>query len=130
MQGVRDAETDAASSPSASGEQLTRSSFRVSDALRVVVMNRSVPTSFEIDADLTGRLEALARREGTSIEELVESVLRAHAEAAESGMLDHEDDDERRWQNYLQSGRTVSFETVRERLRILVERAGSATTSR
>lgn len=70
----------------------------------------------EIDPHLQARLGVLAKRRGASLEDLAESVLRSYADEAER-TLTEQADDENRWQRYIETGVSVSFDTVRAKLR-------------
>ena len=73
-------------------------------------------STLTIDPDLRERLESLADRSGTSIDDLVNAVLSAHADQQEH-LLNELAEDEERWQQYLASGRSIPVESVRTRLR-------------
>jgi len=75
-----------------------------------------------LDADLEARLGALASRSGQSVQDLAADILRTHAEEQELRATE-EADDEVRWQRYLATGQSVSFDTVRGKLRRLASEA-------
>lgn len=85
-------------------------------------MTTQPPAPLHIASDLHDRLEALAERQGISLEALAERVLAAHAEAEERA-LGEEVDDEARWQRYLESGEALPFDAVRRRVRDLARQA-------
>lgn len=84
--------------------------------------------TLHISGDLEARLGAIARHTGQTIEELADTVLRAHADAQEQGTQE-EAEDEHRWQRYLETGQTVSVETVRGKLHALADQAAKAADS-
>jgi len=82
--------------------------------------------TLHISDDLEARLRDIASRSGHTVDELADAVLSAHADAQERGSLEKAED-ERRWQRYLETGLTVSLESVRRKLHTLaVDAAGSA----
>ena len=87
----------------------------------------SVKETVSIDRDLKQRLAAIAEREGATVSELAENVLRLHAEEAErEEAVTAEDDfseDDRRWAEYLETGESISFEEVRAKLRARADEA-------
>lgn len=83
-------------------------------------MQKSQPLT--IDPNLQVRLSALAKREGYTVSELAERLLRAHADQAEREIIEYAEDD-RRWQKYLETGAAVPFDTVRNKLRHLAAEA-------
>lgn len=85
-------------------------------------MNTQPPAPLRITPDLQDRLEALAERQGLSLEALAERILAAHAEAEERALLEGAED-EARWQRYLESGTATSFDQVRRRMRDLARQA-------
>ena len=78
--------------------------------------------SLQIDPDLRVRLKALASKTGRSFADFAEGVLRSHAEEEERKILERAED-EQRWQRYLAGGRTIPFETVRNKLHGLAAQA-------
>jgi len=76
----------------------------------------------QIDAGLMQRLKVLASRSGQSSADLVETVLRRHADEEERKLLEQKED-EQRWQRYLSEGHAVPFETVRNKLHGLAAEA-------
>jgi len=80
------------------------------------------PQPLNIDPNLEVRLSALAAREGYTVSEFAERLLRAHADQAEREITEYAED-ERRWQKYLETGTAVSFDTVRNKLRHLAAEA-------
>lgn len=78
-----------------------------------------------IDPHLKGRLTALASRSGCTYAELAENILRRHADEQERLISEYTEDEER-WQRYLQSGKSISFEKMRNRLRQLAADAALA----
>jgi len=76
----------------------------------------------QIDPDLRVRLKALASKTGRSFADFAEGVLRSHAEEEERKILERAED-EQRWQRYLAGGRTIPFETVRNKLHGLAAEA-------
>lgn len=87
----------------------------------------SVKETVSIDRDLKQRLAAIAEREGATVSELAENVLRLHAEEAERGEAELAEDDfaedDRRWAEYLETGESISFEEVRAKLRARADEA-------
>lgn len=79
-------------------------------------------STLQIDPDLRVRLKALASKTGRSITDFAESVLRSHADEEERKILERAED-EQRWQRYLAGGRTIPFETVRNKLHGLAAEA-------
>lgn len=86
------------------------------------VMSMTKPQSLTIDPNLQVRLSALAERQGYTVSEFAERLLRAHADQAEREITEYAED-ERRWQRYLETGTAVSFDTVRNKLRHLAAEA-------
>ncbi len=76
-----------------------------------------------IDGDLKKRLAVIAEREGSSVSELAESVLRLHAEDVERQEAEFAEDD-RRWTRYLETGECISFDDMTVELQSLAEEAG------
>ncbi|MCB8839649.1 hypothetical protein [Aurantimonas sp. VKM B-3413] len=72
----------------------------------------------EIDPQLTERLSLLAEREGVSLPDLTDRVLKDHVEQVECALAQAAEDSAR-WQRYLQTGTAVPFQTIRHRLRHL-----------
>lgn len=85
-------------------------------------MSNSKNITVELDPDLKIRLTALAARSGQTLPELVQAVLRRHADEQERAAAEYADD-ERRWQRYLQTGQSVPVKTVQARLQGLVAEA-------
>jgi len=84
--------------------------------------------TLHISEDLEARLSPIAGQSGHTLDELADAVLRAHADEQERGSLEKAED-ERRWQRYLETGQTVSLDTVRRKLHTLADDAtGSAET--
>lgn len=79
-------------------------------------MRTPKPHPLEIDPHLQVLLGVLAKRRGASLEDLAESVLRSYADEAERAITEQAED-ESRWQRYLETGASVSFDTVRAKLR-------------
>lgn len=81
-----------------------------------------------IDRELSERLSVIAEREGSTLSELAETVLRQHAEEAER-LADEFAEDDRRWARYLETGESISLEDMRAKLQALageaVRKAGS-----
>lgn len=75
-----------------------------------------------IDRELTQRLSAIAEREGSTLSELAESVLRQHAEEAERQAEEFAEDD-LRWAKYLKTGESISLEDMRAKLKALADQA-------
>ncbi|MCP5432251.1 MAG: hypothetical protein H6923_03165 [Alphaproteobacteria bacterium] len=82
-----------------------------------------------IDTDLRDRLTRLASRTNSSVEDFAVEVLRAHADEMERAAAE-EREDEARWQRYLATGKTVSYETVRRKLQGLAAQAGRKAAPR
>jgi predicted transcriptional regulator len=78
--------------------------------------------TLQIDPNLRVRLKALASKTGRSFADFAESVLRSHADEEERKILERAED-EQRWQRYLAGGRTIPFETVRNKLHGLAAEA-------
>jgi predicted transcriptional regulator len=78
--------------------------------------------TLQIAPDLMVRLEALATKNGRSLADFAAGILQSHAENEECKQIERAED-EQRWQRYLAEGRTVSFETVRNKLRDLTAEA-------
>ncbi|OWV69727.1 hypothetical protein ATY75_08650 [Rhizobium sp. N122] len=70
----------------------------------------------DIDAHLQARLGVLAKKQGASLADFAESVLRSYADEAERA-ISEQAEDEARWQRYLETGVSVPFEAVRAKLR-------------
>ncbi|RXT28997.1 hypothetical protein B5P46_09695 [Rhizobium leguminosarum] len=70
----------------------------------------------EIDPHLQARLGVLAEKQGASLADFTESVLRSYTDESER-TISEQAEDEGRWQRYLETGVSVPFETVRARLR-------------
>lgn len=85
----------------------------------------SMTESVTIDPNLKMRLAALAEREGYSFDEFVATVLSRHAEQSEREIIDRAED-EQRWQRYLDTGVTIPFETVQNKLRKLASHAAQS----
>jgi predicted transcriptional regulator len=81
--------------------------------------------TLHISSDLEARLDAIARHTGQTVEELADTVLRAHADAQERDTQE-EAEDERRWQRYLETGQSVSLDTVRGKLSTLADQAAKS----
>ena len=73
----------------------------------------------EIDPHLQARLGVLAKKQGASLADFAESVLRSYADEAERAISERAED-EGRWQRYLETGVSVPFERVRAKLRDFV----------
>ena len=84
--------------------------------------------TLEIDPAVYARLAALAEQQGESFEALASRILRDTIDALEQGRAERAED-ERRWQNYLQSGKTISFDEMRGKLRHLAAEAASRAES-
>lgn len=82
----------------------------------------SVKETVSIDRDLKQRLAAIAEREGATVSELAENVLRLHAEEAERGEAELAED-ERRWAKYVETGESITFEDFMLELDALAEEA-------
>ncbi|OWV80273.1 hypothetical protein ATY77_26005 [Rhizobium sp. R634] len=80
----------------------------------------------EIDPQLQARLGVLAKRQGASLADFTESVLRSYADEAERAISEHAED-ESRWQRYVETGTSVPFETIRAKLRGLAADAAGKT---
>lgn len=75
-----------------------------------------------IDRDLSERLSVIAEREGSTLSELAEAVLRLHAEEAER-MAEEFAEDDRRWARYLETGESISLEDILVELDTLADEA-------
>lgn len=84
--------------------------------------------SVELDADLSARLTALAAGTGQDVSLLAQDILRSHVDVAEHGP-DLRQEDESRWQQYLETGEAFSAEHVRARLRELAIQAQARPAS-
>ncbi len=71
-----------------------------------------------IDRELSERLSVIAEREGSTLSELAENVLRQHAEEAERLA-----EDDRRWAKYLETGESISLEDILVELDTLADEA-------
>ena len=76
-----------------------------------------------IDSELSERLSVIAEREGSTLSELAETVLRQHAEEAER-LAEEFAEDDRRWARYLETGESISLEDMRVKLKDLADEAG------
>ncbi len=76
-----------------------------------------------IDSELSERLSVIAEREGSTLSELAEAVLRQHAEEAER-LAEEFAEDDRRWARYLETGESISLEDMRNKLKALADEAG------
>lgn len=83
----------------------------------------SIKQTVSIDGDLKKRLAAIAEREGSTVSELAESVLRLHAEDVERQEHEFAEDD-RRWARYLETGECISLEDFMVELQSLADEAG------
>ncbi|TRL35938.1 ribbon-helix-helix protein, CopG family [Rhizobium straminoryzae] len=83
----------------------------------------SIKETVSIDGDLKKRLAVIAEREGSTVSELAESVLRHHAEDVERQEAEFAEDD-RRWAKYLETGECISFEDMIVELQSLADEAG------
>ena len=86
-------------------------------------------SALTIDPRLRARLDSLAERSGTSVQNLIEAVLAAHADEQERE-IDELVEDEARWQRYLTSGRSVPLQQVRDKLVDLAREAGGKAERR
>lgn len=77
----------------------------------------------DIAEDLKIRLGALASESGHTVEEMADQVLRSHVDAHERAIIEKAED-ERRWQRYLESGQTISLDSLRGKLHTLAQDAG------
>ena len=82
----------------------------------------SNPKPLQIAEDVKVRLSALADKSGHTVDELADAVLRAHVDEQERAIIEVAED-ERRWQRYLETGQTVSLESVRGKLHTLANEA-------
>ncbi len=76
-----------------------------------------------IDRELSERLSVIAEREGSTLSELAETVLRQHAEEAER-LAEEFAEDDRRWARYLETGESISLEDILQELDTLAGEAG------
>lgn len=83
----------------------------------------STKETVSIDGDLKKRLAVIAEREGLTVSELAESVLRLHAEDVERQEAEFAEDD-RRWARYLETGESIAFEDFMSELQSLADEAG------
>jgi predicted transcriptional regulator len=88
----------------------------------------STKETVSIDGDLKKRLAVIAEREGSTVSELAEGVLRLHAEDVERQEAEFAEDD-RRWARYLETGETISAEDMKAKLRALADEAGRKARS-
>ncbi|MGF9692003.1 hypothetical protein AAIH46_04240 [Rhizobium sp. 0TCS1.26] len=88
----------------------------------------SIKETVSIDGDLKKRLAAIAEREGSTVSELAEGVLRLHAEDVERQEAEFAEDD-RRWARYLETGKCISGEDMQAKLRALADEAGRKARS-
>ncbi len=75
-----------------------------------------------IDSELSERLSVIAAREGSTLTELAETVLRQHAEEAER-LAEEFAEDDRRWARYLETGESISLEEILSDLDALADEA-------
>ena len=75
-----------------------------------------------IDRDLSERLSVIAEREGSTLSELAETVLRQHAEEAER-LAEEFAEDDRRWAGYLETGQSISLEDILVEIDTLADEA-------
>jgi len=80
--------------------------------------------SLHLAPELQVRLRVLAAKSGRTLEELAENILRAHADEQERVVAERQED-EQRWQRYLETGQTISLDSVRGKLHTL---AGQSAT--
>jgi predicted transcriptional regulator len=88
----------------------------------------SFKETVSIDGDLKKRLAVIAERDGATVSELAESVLRLHAEDVERQEHEFAEDD-RRWARYLETGDSISREDMQAKLRALADEAGRKARS-
>ncbi|WP_165218138.1 hypothetical protein [Affinirhizobium pseudoryzae] len=88
----------------------------------------STKETVSIDGDLKKRLAVIAEREGSTVSELAEGVLRLHAEDVERQEAEFAEDD-RRWARYLETGESISLEDMKTELRALADEAGRKARS-
>ncbi|HWU64368.1 MAG TPA: hypothetical protein VN112_20310 [Ensifer sp.] len=82
----------------------------------------STKEHFAIDRELSERLSVIAEREGSTVSELAENVLRQHAEEAER-LAEEFAEDDRRWARYLETGESISLEDILVDLDTLADEA-------
>ncbi len=80
-----------------------------------------------LDPELQSKLSALAAKSGQSMDTLALDILREHAEAQES-IAREIAEDEQRWQNYLATGQSVSYQNIRSKLHRLAAGAAQKAT--
>ena len=85
-------------------------------------MSHSDKSTVSIDPDLQARLTALASKNGQTVSELAEHVLRGHADQQERLAAEYAEDEER-WQRYLETGETIPFDAVRSKLQGMAGKA-------
>jgi predicted transcriptional regulator len=88
----------------------------------------STKETVSIDGDLKKRLAVIAEREGSTVSELAEGVLRLHAEDVERQEAEFAEDD-RRWARYLETGESISLEDMKAKLHALADQAGRKARS-
>ncbi len=77
-----------------------------------------------IDRELSERLSVIAEREGSTLSELAENVLRQHAEEAER-LAEEFAEDDRRWAKYLETGESISLEDILSNSTLWLMRRGA-----
>lgn len=85
-------------------------------------MSVEKPKSLDIDPNVYVRLNELAEQKGETFEQLAARILQDAVDDLERDAIEHAED-ERRWQNYLESGTTIPFDAVRGKLQRLAARA-------
>lgn len=88
----------------------------------------STKETVSIDGDLKKRLAVIAEREGSTVSELAEGVLRLHAEDVERQEAEFAEDD-RRWAKYLETGESISGEDMKAKFQALADEAGRKARS-
>lgn len=87
-------------------------------------MKSSETKTVTIAEDVKVRLQALAGRDGHSVDEMADMVLRSYVDAEERAAIDRAEDD-RRWQKYKDSGETIPVEAFRKKLHALAAQAAA-----
>ncbi|MCO5732101.1 hypothetical protein [Rhizobium sp. SSA_523] len=83
----------------------------------------STKETVSIDGDLKKRLAVIAERDGSTVSELAESILRLHADDVERQEAEFAEDD-RRWARYLETGESIAFDDFMAELQSLADEAG------
>jgi len=87
-------------------------------------MSAESTKSVQVSEDVHYRMKVIAERNGATVDDFADSALRAHVDDVEHGIIEAAED-ERRWEHYLNGGKTIPADEFRKKLHRLAAQAAA-----